>query len=599
MSDTQNVPLATPDFGTIKEALKTYLKSQSELKDYNFEGSVMSVLIDTLSYNSHMMAFYLNMIGNESFLKTAVRRNSVVNNAGDLGYTPKSVRAARAILQVEYTPTGTPEPSIVVPKGTIFASSSGADLFLFNTIDAKIANFNYATGTYVVDALEVYEGKLLTHIFNVAAPGASVEDPVYDVHLGGIELPNLNVDTSIMSVFVDSGSGYVKFNEYDFTLNIDSTSRVYFISESDSELPVIRFGDDNLGYRPPVGSKIKVEYIVTSADQANDIARFTATSQLPGTTISHIGIRSTSYGGAPRESISSIKFNAVKSFESAGRGVTESDYSFLVKQAYPAAKAVVVWGGQDNDPPQYGKVFVSIQPTVGSTVPASAKDSIVTYLTKSGIITVTPEIVDPEFIYVDVNSEIKYEQTRASSLAGELESKVRDSILSYNNNNLSSYESTLRYSNLLSAIDSTDNGIISNSTGLTVAGRFYFNAGMQSSGDIRFSNKLVMNSVTSSLFSYGAFVNCKFTSVGDKLTITTTTESGIITLVSNAGNIDYETGQVSINPLVVVSVAPMYYDDIRLESYIRVSATPVDVNIYGKLNQIITIDNVTVTSKSV
>lgn len=601
MNENQNLPLATPDFGSIKESLKTFLKSQSQLKDYDFEGSTMSVLLDTLSYNSHMMAFYLNMIGNESFLRTAIRRNSVVSNAADLGYSPKSAIAARADLQLEYTPNGVvTNPSLQIPKGTIFAANAGPDLFLFTTIDSHIANYNFSIGKFVIDSMPVYEGKLLTHTYTVVAPGASqVADSVEDVHIKGISLPNLNVDASTMSVYVDAGSGFIKYKEYDNSLSINSTSRIYFVGESEEELTTIRFGDGNLGIRLQIGSKIRIEYLVTGGPVANNIAKFVATSQVGDTTISHIGIKAASYGGADRESIDSIKFNAIRSFEAAGRGVTESDYVYLTKQIYPAAKSIISWGGQNNDPPQFGKVFICILPTSGSAVPDEAKESIITHLAKTGVITISPHIVDPEFIYVGVTTEVKYIPTESTLVGGALENKVSDNIFAYNDRNISSFDSSLRFSKLIAAIDKTDSGIISNTTSLKLSSRFYFAPEEKSSSTLRFANALKTNSISSSLFKYNGFENCSFSAVGTKLIIITSSKNGTLTLVSDAGEVDYDTGVITINPLAITSVASGYYDPIRLDPFVVVSGIPVELNVMAKLNQIITIDSVKVKSSAV
>ena len=197
---TKTLPLATPDFDANKAALKEFLKSQPELKDYNFDGSALSVILDLLSYNTHMNAFYLNMVGNEAFLNTAVRRNSVVNNAKDLGYTPRSAISAKVILQAEFKPIGEASSTLVIPKGFIVGANSGTEAFVFTTIDDHVINYNSITGSYNTDTLTAYEGRRYTHEFTVSATDST--DTVSDVTIGGCSIPNLNVDASTIKVSV-------------------------------------------------------------------------------------------------------------------------------------------------------------------------------------------------------------------------------------------------------------------------------------------------------------------------------------------------------------------------------------------------------------
>ena len=593
----QRLPLATPDFDTIKESLKDYLSTQPELRDYDFEGSVLSVVLDTLAYNSHMNAFYLNMVGNENFLSTAVKRSSVVNNAKDLGYSPRTAVSARAKLDLQFTPDGTPANAITIPKGFVFGSAAGSKVYIFNVIDDCVANYDSIAGKYTIKGLPIYEGRRFTHTYSVGPNG--VTDPT----LGGCVIPNIGVDSTSMKVFVNvpsAGAEFVQYKQYDKTLVVGNTSRVYFTKENENELTTVTFGDGILGFKPPAGSTVRIEYIVSSGSEGNGIRVFQAGQVIPGVTLTSLTCTQTASGGIERESVSSIKFNAVNSFESMGRGVTEDDYAFLTKSVYPSAKSVIAWGGQRNDPPANGKVFISVQPSSGTVIDDEDKAAIEEYLIKAGVVTVTPEIVDPDYVFVDTTTAFTYSATASTILAGELETAIKNTIIAYNDANLNSFKSMLRYSNLLTAIDSTDNGIVSNITTYTLAKRFYAKPGVSVFGELKFSNKIAVGSVKSSTFTYGTFTSCSFKSgVGSNLNIVNTVGGIDTIIVSKAGTIDYDTGNITINPMKTGAANMSYFDDMLQSPYIRIMATPVESNVSSNHNQIVTIENISVNGRSV
>lgn len=596
---TKTLPLATPDFDANKAALKEFLKSQQELKDYNFDGSALSVILDLLSYNTHMNAFYLNMVGNEAFLNTAVRRNSVVNNAKNLGYTPRSAISAKVILQAEFKPIGEAASTLVIPKGFIVGANSGTEAFVFTTIDDYVVNYNSLTGSYNIDDLTAYEGRRYTHEFTVSATDGN--DTVSDVTIDGCSIPNLNVDASTIKVSVmTNGVDYVQYREYDHSLNLSRNSQVYFVREDINEYVNISFGDGVLGFKPPMGSKIRIEYSISSGSVANGLTVFSAAKNIDGTNLVHLATVKASSGGAERESIDSIKYNASRSFESSGRGVTEEDYAFLTRQVYPSAKSVISWGGQRNDPPQHGKVFIAVQPNSGTVIPDEDKATIKDFLRRVGIATIQPEIVDPDYLYVDTNTKFLYSKTRSSKLGGQLETAVKNTIRKYSDNTLSRFKGLLAFSNFLAAIDDTDNGIISNTTTHSLAKRFYVDIGAKESVELKFSNALVRGSVTSSTFGYSSFNDCYFKAgEGNSLNIVNSLGGKETIIVSNIGTINYTTGAVTIDPVIISEGNDKFFDDLEQKFYIRISAKTVDLNIQSTRNQIILIENITVSGKSV
>lgn len=604
MTTNKNVPLATPDFDEIKASLIEFLSSQDELKDYDFSGSTLSVLLDVLAYNSHMNAFMLNMVGNEAFLSTSVRRSSVVLNAKDLGYVPTSAKSARVQLYLEYDPIGDVSSSIIIPAGTAFGSSSSGVSYVFNTLDDNLAIYSSSLGKYVVEKLDAYEGRKFTHIFTVTADAQlGSPDTVDDVNGVGVTIPNLNVDSSIMRVYVNDPStstDYVLYDKYNGDLSVDDRSNIYFVSEDDSERVNVKFGDGILGKKPGVGSKIKIEYLVSSGPDANGVALFTQTTAIQGGTLSKITPLSPAGGGAFPETPESIKFNAPLSFEAQERGVVAEDYAYLTKQVYPNTKSVISWGGQDNDPPMYGKVFISVQPQTGAVITQGERDVITAHLSKKGVMTIIPVILDPDYIFIDTSTTVRYSSTQSSTIGGQLETKVKDRIEQYSEDVLSTFKANLEFSRFLAYIDESDPGILSNRTTISLAKRLYITPGQETQAEIKFSNELVNSSVSSSRFTYSGFTNCRFTSYGETgLAIVSERGGNTLVIVSDIGTVDYKLGIVVVKPVVISESDSTYFDSLVQQYYIRFTASALDTNVQTKKNQILKIENITVASEKV
>ena len=599
-----SLPIATPDFDAIKRSLKDYLKAQDELKDYDFSGSTLSVLLDLLSYNSHMNAFLLNMVGNEAFLDTSVRRSSVVANAKDLGYIPTTAKCATVPLYLEYAPEALPQSSITLPAGSAFAANANGESFIFNVLDDVLAAYVPAKGKYVIENVLAYEGKYFTHEYTVASSySLGAVDTVFDVTNTGIVLPNLNVDSSLMRVYVNDpafSTEFVLYEKYTGTLGLDGKSNVFFEFENDTMQVNIRFGDNILGRQPGIGSKIRVEYIVSSGEAANGVALFNQSTPVLGANLTSIVAISPASGGAAQETIESIKFNAPLAFEAQDRGVVDSDYVYLTKQVYPSAKSVIGWGGQDNVPPIYGKVFVSVQPNEGVALTQSDKDRIIAYLTKKGVMTIIPVIVDPDYIFVDTNTIVRYDQNQASVIGGELETLTKETIENYSDTVLNTFKANLEYSNFLTAIDAADRGILSNTTSIALAKRFYIVSEMSQQAEIKFSNEIAKGTVSSSRFVYNSFTNCRFASIGESgLAIVSEQAGNTLIIVSDIGSVNYSEGTVTIKPVTISSSDPFYFDTLLQKYYIRINAQPLNNNVQTKQNQILTIENISVSSQKV
>ena len=603
MTTNRTLPVPNPDFDSLKTSLKDFMKSYDGLSDYNFDGSTISILLDTLSYNSHLNAFWLNMIANEAFIKTAVKRNNVVSAARDLGYTPSNASSAMTELYLELEPTQTATPSTTLPAGTMFTSSTNNTSYSFNLLDDVTIDFNYEKGLYIADNVKVYEGRLLVHEWQVAAENELGKPSVIkDVTLDGLSLPNQNVDSSMIKVYVlddNLGTDYVKFNPYTDGLSLRKDSLAYFISEDELGLVNITFGDGIIGYKPSIGSKIKVVYLISSGPGANGVATFNQSSGTETGTVTTCISKYPAAGGAFAEDIASIKYNAQLNYESQGKAVVTGDYEYLVRNAYPNAKKVITWGGQDNVPPQFGKVFISIQPKAGLTITTKEKFEILEKIAKKNIATVNPIIVDPEEIYIDLIVTINYIPDNEIS-SGALERIVSDNIRTYADNALNMFDKNLEYSRLLTNIDDSSKYITSNITEILLSKRLNVFNSKQKEFSLNYGNALVPESIYSSAFSYSSYESCFFSANGNKLQIVTDIIENQalrrITVVTDAGTIDYNTGAINLKVLPIIP-NKSYFDNIKNNYYVKIFAKPASNNVRARRNQLLQIDNIKILQK--
>lgn len=605
MKDTQALPLPSPDFDSLKNSLKTFMRGRPELKDYDFNGSTLSVLLDTLAYNSHLNAFWLNMIGNESFLKNAIKRYSVVSRAREMGYTPSSAKCASTSLYLEYQRPGEIENLVIMPAGTSFTSSANSVSYNFTTLNDTTVEYDYNKGAYVAGDVKIYEGRLLMHDWDVVSKEVlGVPDTVKDVVIQGVSIPNQNVDSSTIKIYVlDNrlGQNYIQFSEYDNSININKDSNIYFTNEDELGLLNITFGDGILGFKPAAGAKIKIVYMVSSGPGANGIGTFSQSSDFANMQLKVLIPEEVASGGSYAESIDSIKYNAQLSYESQGKASHANDYEYLVRREYPNAKKVITWGGQDNIPPQFGKVFISIQPQTGLTVTKLEKNRIINAISKKNIATITPLIVDPDDIYIDLAVNINYVPDSNIS-SGRLESIVIENIKRFADVTMNTFRKNLEYSRLLNSIDNSSQYISSNITEVTISKRLNIHLGKQKEYSLNYGNSIKENSITSTPFSYSSYGMCYFEALGNKLQIVTTIfenqQNRKIVIVSDAGVIDYKTGVISLRNL---SIKPNtnYFDVIKNNYYVKIQAIPASNNIVSNQNQILHIDNIKVIQNKV
>ena len=461
--------ISEPDFFSIKSSLKNFLKSQTTFADYDFEGSTLSQLIDLLAYNTHYLSFYMNMIANESFLDTASLRDSVVSHARMLGYTPSSVRSAKARIDLRFTQAANPSisgiTSLTIPKFTKFASSAVDGInYTFTNIDE--VTVTKANNEFLFADLEIYEGTPTSQVF------------VYSEQLNPLQefkLTDPNIDTSTIEVIVQTSAG--DLTQQTFTLASDATvlnanSAAYFLDETTGGGYKIYFGSDVLGKKLDDGNIVVISYVITNGKSANKATSFKLLDSVGGLTEATIVVEQVAAGGADIESIESIKALAPKTYASNGRAVTKNDYIALIQQRYPSFEAVNVWGGEENIPPVYGKVFISAKPSAGYEISRTEKDYIVNEIINPiSILTVTPEFVDPDFNFLNLNVRVTYDPTATTLTPGEISSLVRTRINNYANTNLDQFNSYFKISRLMHEVDMAHPSIVSNDVDVKIEKR--------------------------------------------------------------------------------------------------------------------------------
>jgi hypothetical protein len=441
------------DFDGIKSNLKTFLSQQNEFTDYNFEGSGMSVLLDTLAYNTHYLAYNANMLANEMYLDSADLRSSVVSLAKQVGYTPTSCTAATSVLDVLVNnATGS---SLTMSRGTKFTTTVDGQSYSFvNNTDVSITPTD---GVYQFDDLTVYEGSYLNYKYTVSTS---------DIDQRFI-IPNDSVDTTTLTVKVQESSSDSTTSTYTLATGItelDSTSKVYFLQEVEGGRFEVYFGDGVLGKVVADGNIIILDYINCNRDAPNGASSFSLSGTIGGFPSATVTTDSNASGGTGLESIASIKYNAPRDYTAQDRAVTSEDYKVLVKTLYANAQAVQVYGGEDAETPDYGKVYISIKAKSGSNLTVATKESIVTSLKKYAVASVTPVIIDPETTYITLVVNFKYNNGITTKDVTTLQTDVLSKIAIYNNDTLEDFTGMFRYSQLIENINNADTSILSNIT---------------------------------------------------------------------------------------------------------------------------------------
>jgi hypothetical protein len=585
MASDNNLKLDALDFQGIKTNFKSYLQSQDQFRDYNFEGSGLNVLLDLLAYNTYYNSFYLNMVSAESFLTTAQKRNSVVNLAKSLNYTPRSVTSASISGTATLTVTGSPT-SVTIPAYTSFRG----------TVDGKAFNFLNTSSVIVAPIAGVYSATM-------SLKEGRYINRRYSVNLNDSDqrflIPNKDVDTSTLTVSVLNSSVDSTTRTFSKVTNlteVTNTTRVYYIEEVEDGQFEIKFGDGVFGVALDAGNIVVLEYLVSSGTSANDIETLTYADAINNVTSIAFVASDPATGGADRETINQIKFNAPKAYEAQNRVVTADDYKTLMLQQ-ATVDSCVVWGGEDNDPPTFGKVFIAVKPTTGDVLTATEKLNLINSIIKpKKVLTIATEIVDPEYIYIIVDATVKYQSDATIVTSDEIKQLVIDTIKSYNVNEINQFSKYFRYSKLSRLIDVSERSILSSVTTAQMRKELDVQLGVGARYEISFSNIIdnatngrpsthpngVGNKVTSNSFTFGGFPDCFLEDNNGIIRIYRVLGIENIAVSNNAGTIDYATGKI-----ILTNFAPTAFNDGG--TTLKITAVPQDKDILPLRGQIITI----------
>lgn len=588
------------DFNLIKENLKTFLKSQEKFKDYNFDGSGLSILLDILAYNTSYNAFYFNMLASEMFLDSASLRESVVSRAKHLGYTPRSTRTLRAIVDYEVyfeSESAVLPSNLAVPTTQQFFTT--VDGIRYTFYPSKTTFFTKIdTRRYKITNLELVEGKRFTHSYTVDNDLAVQQRYV---------IPNENVDTSTLNVTVQENSASSNIEYYALNSDITETKEIdakYFLQSYDGNLFEITFGDNVIGKRPSNGNIIKIEYISSTGDGAVGASVF-RTEKLSGVTVVGnqsftLTTKSAASGYTEQETIDSIKLLAPRTYEAQNRAVTKYDYETLIKKDISIVEYVRVWGGEENTPPDYGKVFCSIKPVSGTSLNYEDKLRLInSFISPRSLVTVDVIIVDPDYIRLVIDTTVNYDSSKTQYNADVISSKVLDAINSYKTENLVGFDSDFRYSKFCSYIDAADTSIVSNNTNINIKYRVIPSLNLRNSFTINLNNSIDtgdysngISAINSSEFFYNnAQVYMSDDGSGNILLYYFTTDNNKIIVDDQIGTVDYDSGTIVISNLLVSSIPSG-------KNYIDFVITPKQFDIIALKEQMLLIeeDDISITA---
>lgn len=589
------------DFDNIKQSLKAYLRASDTFSDYNFEGSVLSQLIDVLSYNTYYSALNANLIANEVFFDSASIRENVVSLASLIGYTPRSSKSSLATISMD-VPVSPQIGSFTLKKGESFIGSNQNGSYVFSTLDDITREaFVDVDGIRKVrfSDINIYQGNLLSIVY-----------PIDTSTRQSIIIPSANADVDLITVIVNEDNFNVPltYKKAESITGLTSKDKIYWIQENKNEQFEIFFGDDTFGRKLKNNDVVTVEYIVNNQDEANrcSLFEFTGVFTFNGQSFENvtptITVTNPSSGGALPQSITSIKYLAPRSYSAQQRAVTVRDYETLVTQLYPNLEALSIYGGEDASPPQYGKVFIAAKPFGADKMTTTAKLNLTKAIREYTILSVIPEVIDPSYIFLEVDSYVYYNNNKSRRTPQQIAEVSRVVIQKFGeDNDLDRFNGKFKYSKLVAEIDSTDPGITSNITKIRIKKNMPVLSNVFASYEICYGNRIsddtdlissgfkITGEDTTNVYyfeKYGVSGLAIFKIVGGEK----------IYWSKNAGTIDYEKGEININAIninsvvgnlenISFSVIPKSNDIIALRD-LYISIKPEDVKVTTILDTI-------------
>ena len=564
--DSKRIRVSELDFDTIKANLINYLRGQSEFSDYDFEGSGLSVLLDVLAYNTHYNAIYTNLAVNEMFLDSASKRSSVVSLAKTLGYTPQSARSAIAVVELSIRNTTSFPSVLTLPDNSLFSTVVDGKSYSFYT-SGEVAATLSAGSTYTFNDVQIKEGVPLSFKYTVADGQKYV-------------IPNANVDMSTLKVRVQDSASSDFFTTYNLSttlVDLQSTSKVYFAKEIDGGMYEIVFGDGILSSALSNGNVVHLDYFISNRAAPNGARSFVYNGATLLGGIPTVTVISVAAGGADPETIDSIKFNAPKLYAAQNRAVTPDDYKALIYSAYPFIKSVSVWGGEDNDPPVYGKTFICAKPAEASKLTTQQKTDILSSLLASrNVVSITPEIVDPDYISIGLEITAYYNDRETTKSAAQLRTQILDTVYNYDQTELQRFEGMFRYSKLSRLVDQSDPSITHNITTVLLRRKIDPRYNVSAEYVINLINPIYTEGVPEDAVSSTGFYiagsddihyleddgigNIQLFYRGASSQSSSGTGSSHIIVNPNIGTVDYANGIITIRNLNITAIADDYFE---------------------------------------
>ncbi len=566
------------DFDDIKTNLKSYLQSQTQFNDYDFDGSNMSVLLDVLAYNTHYNAFYTNMIGNEMFLDTAQQRDSVVSRAKELGYLTRSARGATANVNITFTGVASTVSEFTLPKNSTFSTTINDRTYTYVTPEANI--IKNISGAFS-QAIEITEGVPLTHEFVV-----SDASPVKYI------LPNENVDTRSIRVTVKESASSSANTIYTQATNIrevNEKSAVFYLQETQDKQYEILFGTGSLGRRVKDGNVVQIDYRVCNGTETNGANVFSidSLSITPSYTSASLSVNTVARGGVEIESIDSIKFNAPRNFKIQNRAVVAKDFERIILNENTNIASTVAFGGEDASPPTHGKVFIAIKPQGELIATETVKQQIKNSIQDRTMLGIDPVIIDPVYLFVIPTINTFYDTLKTATTSSSIQTLIRSAISDFSNTNLEQFGKKLRYSRFVRTLDNVNDAVLNNEATFKMQKRFVPSTVSKQLIKLEYHNAIVPSSLLSTSFTFNNFTAfLDDDGLGNVRIFRFNSDKQKVSINSTAGTINYTTGEVNINDFLVSA-----FDGIE----IKVDADPVNKDIVPVREQIIIISSADAT----
>jgi hypothetical protein len=581
MAANSSVALVNLDFDGLKGSLITFLQAQPIFQDYDFAGSNINVLLDLLTENSYLGAFLLNMSNSEAFLDSAQLRDSLVSKSKELNYIPESFRSAQATVQLSIR-AANGVSSLIVPKGYSFSSRVGSNSFNFTTEEA--ITITSSNNTFLSSNVNIYEGSYVTDSFisNHAANTRYL-------------LSNQTIDVSSISVSVieDTGANTLAYSEAPSLFGLTANSQIYFVQGAENNLYEIQFGDGVIGRRPKDGSTVTIEYRISNGELPNGAFLFVPNGLIGGQANIAVSTVLSASGGRISEDLESIRFNAPRHFATQERMIVPDDYETLLKQNFPEIISVSAYGGEDANPPQYGKMIICVNISDFSGLPDSKKNQYLTFIDSRNTNTIKPVLTTPDFTYIGIDAAVTYNANSASLTVSDISSLVKAAIQSYSNTEINDFKSNFHESNLSAAIKDSYSDIIATDTSFYLVKKLNPTPGSIQNISFSFGNPLqpygeetratyptsIIRCITSNQFIFnGQSVALQDNGMG---IVSIVKQNGSnYNIIIPVGTVDYTTGNVTLNNFLIDS----YFGDS-----VRIYAKTLKKDVFCDRNNILSI----------